>query len=180
MSTEPISTEALVERLFGSVLGMMDVYMVYVGDRLGFYRKLADGAAAPAELAAATGMDARYVREWLEQQAVTGFLQVEVHGDPDSWCYTLPAPYVEVFTDRDSLNYLAPFARMMVGVVRPLPAVLEAFRRGGGVRRDRRPHGRAQRQRTNVLLRRSDPPDGHREGGNGGGRRDLVAPGLGA
>jgi SAM-dependent methyltransferase len=45
----------------------------------------------------------------------------------------LPAPYVEVFTDADSLNYRAPFARMMVGVVRPLPAVLEAFRRGGGV-----------------------------------------------
>lgn len=35
MSTSPLSSEALVERLFGSVLGMMDVYMVYVGDRLG-------------------------------------------------------------------------------------------------------------------------------------------------
>ncbi|MGB8961022.1 MAG: methyltransferase domain-containing protein [Pseudonocardiaceae bacterium] len=133
MSAEPVSRDALVERLFGSVLGMMDVYMVYVGDRLGLYRRLAEGAVTPAELAAATGTDARYVREWLEQQAVTGFLQVEVHGEPDGWCYTLPAPYVEVFTDRDSLNYLAPFARMMVGVVRPLPAVLEAFRRGGGV-----------------------------------------------
>jgi len=60
-------------------------------------------------------------------------LQVDSHDDPEGRRFTLPAPYVEVFTDRDSLNYLAPFARMMVGVVRPLPAVLEAFRGGGGV-----------------------------------------------
>lgn len=133
MSTEPISAEALVERMFGSVLGMMDVYLVYLGDRLGFYRALADGGLSPAELAAKTGTDARYVREWLEQQAVTGILHVGGQKDPDRRQYTLPAPYVEVFTDRDSLNYLAPFARMMVGVVRPLPAVLEAFRSGGGV-----------------------------------------------
>ena len=74
MSTSTLSSEALVERLFGSVLGMMDVYMVYVGDRLGFYRALAAGAMTPAALAVKTGTDARYVREWLEQQAVTGIL----------------------------------------------------------------------------------------------------------
>lgn len=134
MTTEVMTPEGLVERLFGSVLGMMDVHMVYVGDRLGFYRALAGGSATAPELAAATATDARYVREWLEQQAVTGILDVDDSGDdPEGFRYTLPAPYVEVFTDRDSLNYLAPFARMMVGVVRPLPAVLEAFRTGGGV-----------------------------------------------
>ncbi|HJQ29150.1 MAG TPA: class I SAM-dependent methyltransferase, partial [Rubrobacter sp.] len=39
----------------------------------------------------------------------------------------------EVLIERDSLDHLAPFARMMVGMVRPLPAVMEAFRSGGGV-----------------------------------------------
>lgn len=133
VSTETVSRDALIERLFGAVLGMIDIYMIYIGDRLGFYRALADHGSTPAELAVTTGTDARYVREWLEQQAVTGIVHVAADGDPDGRRYVLPSAYAEVFTDRDSLNYFAPFARMMAGVVRPLPAVLDAFRRGGGV-----------------------------------------------
>ena len=127
--------ESLVGRLFEAVLGVNDLCMVYVGDRLGFYRVLADtGGATPAELAAATGTHERYVREWLEQQAVTGILEVD---DPaleaGARRYRIPEGHEEVLTERDSLDYLAPFARMMVGIVRPLPAVMEAFRSGGGV-----------------------------------------------
>lgn len=126
---------ALVERLFEAVLGMNDLYLVYIGDRLGFYQKLADtGGATSAELAANTGTHERYVREWLEQQAVTGILEVD---DPGSEAgarrYRIPNGHEEVLTERDSLDYLAPFARMMVGMMRPLPDVLEAFRSGGGV-----------------------------------------------
>ena len=40
---------------------------------------------------------------------------------------------MEASIRRDSLAYMAPFMRMMAGVVRPLPAVLDAFRSGGGV-----------------------------------------------
>ena len=129
------SRDALVERLFGAVLGMNDLYMVYVGDRLGFYRTLVNlGTATPAELSAAAGTHERYTREWLEQQAVTGILEVEDPGaEADTRRYLLPRGHEEVLTERDSLNYLAPLARLMVGIVRPVPAVLEAFRSGGGV-----------------------------------------------
>ena len=123
--------DELVERLFEAVLGMNDLYMVYIGDRLGFYRTIADtGKVTSAELAATTGTHERYVREWLEQQAVTGILEVEGKEDRR---YRIPDGHEEVLTERDSLDYLAPFARMMVGMVRPLPAVMEAFRSGGGV-----------------------------------------------
>jgi len=63
---------------------------------------------------------------------VTGILEVE---DPaaEARRYRIPDGHEEVLTERDNLNYLAPFARMMVGIVRPLPAVMEAFRSGGGV-----------------------------------------------
>lgn len=127
--------DVLVERLFQSVLGFNDLCMVYVGDRLGFYGTLADlGPATSDELATASDTHERYVREWLEQQAVTGILEVD---DPDLEAgarrYRIPDGHEEVLTERDSLNYLAPFARMMVGIARPLPAVMEAFRSGGGV-----------------------------------------------
>ena len=129
------AAQQLADRLFGAVLGLVDVHMVYVGDRLGFYAALAARPdATSAELAAATGTHERYVREWLEQQAVSAILAVDdVSAGPAARRYALASGHAEVLTDRDSLDYVAAFARMMVGLVRPLPAVLEAFRSGGGV-----------------------------------------------
>jgi SAM-dependent methyltransferase len=119
--------DALVERLFEAVLGFNDLHAVYLGDRLGLYRALADGADTPGEVAKATGTDERYVREWLEHQAVTGILEV------DDGRFRLPAGHDEVLLDRDSVDYMAAFARMMIGMAQPLPKVLEAFRTGEGV-----------------------------------------------
>ena len=67
------SPDALVGRLFEASIGMFEVMSVYLGDRLGLYRALRDGGpATTAELAARAGIDERYAREWLEQQAVAG------------------------------------------------------------------------------------------------------------
>ena len=126
--------DALVERLFAGVLGMIDIHALYVGDRLGLYRALAGGAATSEEVASAAGADERYVREWLEQQAVSGLLEVADDAeDPKARRYVLPPGHDEVVVDGTSPDCLAPFARMMVGMVRTLPDVLEAFRSGGGV-----------------------------------------------
>ena len=131
--TDPARRDALVERLFEAVLGFNDLYAVYLGDRLGLYAALRESAATSAEVAAATGCDERYVREWLEHQAVGGILEVDEGGDTGSRRYRIPAGHDEVLLDRDSVNYMAAFARMMVGMARPLPQVLAAFRSGDGV-----------------------------------------------
>src|ERR671914_1530195 len=127
--------EALVERLFGSAIGMMELLSIYVGERHGLYRALAEGGAATApELAAATATNERYAREWLEQQAVAGILEVEdERAEPEARRFRLPEGHDEVLLERDSLYYVAPFAQQMVSLARPLPAVLEAYRTGGGV-----------------------------------------------
>jgi 2-polyprenyl-3-methyl-5-hydroxy-6-metoxy-1,4-benzoquinol methylase len=105
-----------------------------MGDRLGLYEALADGKTAQAELAAATGTDRRYLREWLEQQAVTGLIEVDDASKPEhERRYRLPDGYAEVLVDRDDASYMAAFARMMAGLVRPLPRVIEAFRTGEGI-----------------------------------------------
>jgi 2-polyprenyl-3-methyl-5-hydroxy-6-metoxy-1,4-benzoquinol methylase len=119
--------DALVERLFEAVLGFNDLHAVYLGDRLGLYRAVADGASTPTEVAAATATDERYVREWLEHQAVAGILEAE------GGRFSLPPGHDEVLLDRDSVNYMAAFARMMVGIVQPLPELVDAFRSGAGV-----------------------------------------------
>ncbi|HEX2037131.1 MAG TPA: hypothetical protein VHS99_23375 [Chloroflexota bacterium] len=65
--------DALAGRLFQAMLGTMDLLSMYLGDRLGLYRALAEaGPASAAAVAARTGTHERDVREWLEQQAVTG------------------------------------------------------------------------------------------------------------
>jgi 2-polyprenyl-3-methyl-5-hydroxy-6-metoxy-1,4-benzoquinol methylase len=121
--------DALVERLFEAVLGFNDLYAIYIGDRLGLYAALAErGPSTPAELADATGTHERYVREWLEHQAVGSLLDVDDQGR-----FALPPGHDEVLLDKDSPAHMAAFARMMVGIVQPLPAVLDAFRTGGGV-----------------------------------------------
>lgn len=128
------SSDELAERLFGSLLGTIDVMAVYLGDRLGWYRSLVDdGPASAPELARRTGTHPRYAREWLEQQAVTGYLAVDVDGGPDERVFSIPEATAEVMTDRESLNHLAPFARMFAATGPTLPQLLDAYRTGGGV-----------------------------------------------
>ena len=127
--------DALVERLFGATVGAWDVLAVYVGDRLGLYRTLAErGAMTSGELAEAGGLNERYVREWLEQQASSAILDVDdARADSSARRYTLPAGHAEALTHDESLNCIAPIGQLLVACVKPIDAVLEAFRTGDGV-----------------------------------------------
>lgn len=126
--------DALVERVFGAMVGAMDLLSIYLGDRLGYYVALATGPLTSTELAARTGTHERYAREWLEQQAVTGILQVEDTGaDAAHRRFRLPAGHVEPLTDPDSLSIATSMAQIFAGCVKPLPQLLDAFRTGGGV-----------------------------------------------
>lgn len=126
--------DAFMGRLLGDLTGAFSIFSVYLGDQLGWYRALAGGPLTSAELAALTGTYERYAREWLEQQVVACILRVDGAGASSAARrFCLPAAHAEPLTDRDSLNYLAPLAQLLVGAVRPLPQVLEAYRQGGGV-----------------------------------------------
>ena len=89
--------DALVSRLFEAAIGTFDLFSVYLGERLGLYESLAaHGPSTAAELAERTRVHERYAREWLEQQAVTGLLDVvDVSAEPRR--YALPASHAEGF-----------------------------------------------------------------------------------
>jgi SAM-dependent methyltransferase len=149
--------DIFVERLLKSAAGVFDIFSIYIGDRLGLYRALAEhGALTSAALAARTATHERYAREWLEQQTVAGILVAE---NPDDQAadrrFRLPPGHAEALVDTDSLNYLAPLARLLVGATRPLEELLAAYRSGGGVPftsygRDLR-EGQADMNRTMFL-----------------------------
>jgi 2-polyprenyl-3-methyl-5-hydroxy-6-metoxy-1,4-benzoquinol methylase len=129
------SRDELVARLFGSALGALDLLCVYLGDRLGMYRALADlGPSTSAELASAAGVNERYAREWLEQQAMAGILEAVDPGASDTERrYALPAGHEEVLLEAGSLNHMAPMAQLVVACALPIHTVVEAFRTGEGV-----------------------------------------------
>lgn len=128
-TTTTVTAQQYADRLIGAALGTIEVISVYLGDRLGWYRALADGGpATPAELIARAGGAERYAREWLEQQAAYGILTAEPDGR-----FSLPPGPAEVLTDHHSLSYLAPLARMLSASAMQLPALLDAYRTGGGV-----------------------------------------------
>ncbi|HYT78934.1 MAG TPA: class I SAM-dependent methyltransferase [Actinomycetota bacterium] len=150
-------TNPLAQRLFRSAIATLDLYAVYLGDRLGLYRALAEGGLATSgELARRTGANERYVREWLEHQAVSGVLTVDdAATDALSRRYSLPSEHIEVLVDQDSLNYEAHKGIDIVRGARRLPELVEAFRTGSGVASlPWEPEGRAEfnRARFRQLL----------------------------
>lgn len=134
--TEERTTDDVADQVFRATLGAMELLSIYVGDRLGWYESLRqDGPATPAELAKHTGTAPRYAREWLEQQAVVGLLEVDDSGPERR--FSLPPASAEVLTDADSLSYLGPLGRMMAAVGPRLPELLDAYRTGDGVSWDK-------------------------------------------
>jgi len=126
--------DALAQRLFGATIGALDLLHVYVGDRLGLYKLLADGPLTSSEVARRCGIHERYAREWLEQQAVAGVLDVDDARAPaERRRFALSPGHAEVLVNEDSLSFLAPLSQGVVSLAQALPKVLAAFSGGGGV-----------------------------------------------
>ncbi|WP_411963765.1 SAM-dependent methyltransferase [Haloferax sp. YSMS24] len=135
MGGSPTRRDELVERITDATRGTLLLYTMYVGDELGLYEELAgDEVLTSVTLAERTGTDERYVREWLEQQAVAGVLDVEdERAAPTARRFSLPSALEAVLLDQESVHYMVQQAHLVVGGAQPLNDVVEAFRTGGGV-----------------------------------------------
>ncbi len=128
-------TEAFAGHLFESVLGAFDTLSVGLGDQLGLYDALHQhGPVTFPELARLTGIHPRYAREWLEQQTVASILAVDDATRPaDQRGYSVPVEHVPVLVDRDSLFFFRPILAAISAAAVQLPAIVDAYRTGGGV-----------------------------------------------
>lgn len=131
---EPVGpgTADVAARVLAASLGAQELAAVHAGERLGWYRALAqDGPCTPDELAARTATHPRYVREWLEHQASCGYVTLE------GGAFALTPGAAEVLTDVDSPDFLAPLGRMQAASMRVVDELHAAYRSGGGVSWDR-------------------------------------------
>ncbi len=122
--------EAFVNQVATDVGAAVGVALAAVGDQLGLYRAMADGQpVSAAELAARTGTQERYIREWLNNQAAGGYVTY----DPGEDAYTLPAEHAFVLADEQSPLALAGMFLSTTAAIDGRARVAERFRDGGGV-----------------------------------------------
>jgi 2-polyprenyl-3-methyl-5-hydroxy-6-metoxy-1,4-benzoquinol methylase len=120
----------LVNQAVGDFGSILTGALVVLGDRLDLYRKLA-AAAAPmtsAELAAEAGCAERYVREWLNGQAATGYVTYAGDGR-----YALSEEQATAFTDESSPACVVGGFELMLAATRAVDRLTETFRTGAGL-----------------------------------------------
>ena len=103
--------------------------MVVIGEKLGLYKALAGGPMSPAELAAKTGTDERYVREWLASQAAGGYISY----DEKTYKFSLSAEQAFTLANEDSPAYLPGAFELALGSLAAVPRIAESFRTGAGM-----------------------------------------------
>jgi 2-polyprenyl-3-methyl-5-hydroxy-6-metoxy-1,4-benzoquinol methylase len=75
MSIDEKKLNDLLGKVVGDVGAAMSAALVVIGDKLGLYKSMAkSGPVTPEELARATATTERYVREWLNAQAASGYV----------------------------------------------------------------------------------------------------------
>jgi SAM-dependent methyltransferase len=77
MAVDQDKMNAFLGKAVGDLGAAVSGVLVLIGDELGLYRALAAGRLTPAELAAKTGTHERYVREWLGNQAASGYIEYD-------------------------------------------------------------------------------------------------------
>ncbi len=140
--TEPTDTGleaqigAYADRIFQTGLAALEAVTISLGRELGLYGHLtAEGGTRPGDLAAAAGIDRRYAREWLEQQAAAGLIELTQPGaEADERRYGLSPAAQECLLRPDSLASVGPLIDLLPALVRVFPsALVDAFRTGRGI-----------------------------------------------
>lgn len=122
--------QAFLGRVVGDFGAALSMPLAYIGSKLGLYRALAEiGPATPAELAAHTGTVERYVREWLINQAASGYVEY----DPATARYSMSPEQALALTDETSPAYVGGGFYVVKAMSRAVERIEEAFRSGGGM-----------------------------------------------
>ena len=75
---DPDKLGAFMQQVVGDMGAAVHATLVLIGDKLGLYRAMSGaGPLTPAELAAKTKTAERYIREWLNANAASGYVKYD-------------------------------------------------------------------------------------------------------
>ena len=127
---DPAITQAFMGRVLGDSSACMVTAMAALGDRLGLFKALAThGPSTADEVAAQSGTQPRYVREWLGGMAAAGYIRYE----PASEQFSLPAEHAAVLAEEGGPFFVGAAFQLTMPKLQQYDRVAEAFRSGGGV-----------------------------------------------
>ena len=133
MTTAALDTqkaEAFAENLLGVINGGCLSLMTSIGHRTGLFDTMSTLAPSTSEqIAAAAGLNERYVREWLGAVTLGGFVEY----DADGGLYSLPPEHAACLTRANAADNMAVFAQYIAVMGEVEDKIVDCFRNGGGV-----------------------------------------------
>ncbi len=135
-SHDPAKTEAFAGRLLSALNDATLCLMVSVGHRTGLFDAMHGmRPAASGKIAAAAGLNERYVREWLGAMVTGGVVEY----DATRRVYWLPPEHAASLVRVAAADNMAVFAQYIAVLGAVEDEVVECFRNGGGVPYERFP-----------------------------------------
>jgi SAM-dependent methyltransferase len=127
---DPGKLEAFIGKVVTDFGAALSSSLVYIGQKLGLYKALADGGAmTPEELATRTETQERYVREWLINQATGGYVEY----DAATGRFHLTPEQKVALTDEDSPFFVGGGFYVVKAMANATPRIADAFKQGGGI-----------------------------------------------
>ncbi|MEK7855898.1 MAG: SAM-dependent methyltransferase, partial [Acidobacteriota bacterium] len=130
MSIDEQKLNELLGRFVGDLGATLHAGSIVIGEKLGLYKAMAspgERVTAP-ELAKRTGTNERYVREWLNAQAASGYVEYDAAADS----YFMTDEQAFVMTNEDHPAYLPGAFILATSALRAVPELTERFKTGDG------------------------------------------------
>ena len=121
--------EQMAGKVVGDVAGAISLFMAYLGDQAGVFEAL-DGAGrlSVAELALRTGLNPKYLHEWLGSVSAAGY--VTFH--PEDETFSLAPEQALVFTREGQPACMQGFIQSVISQAEMHREAVETFRSGSG------------------------------------------------
>jgi 2-polyprenyl-3-methyl-5-hydroxy-6-metoxy-1,4-benzoquinol methylase len=119
----------LIGKVIGDVAGAMGMFMAYLGDQAGVFAALDGmGRVTVDELAAKTGLNAKYLHEWLGSVSAAGY--VNYHAGDET--FSIDPEQALVFTREGQPACMQGFFEVLMSQFASQEAAIETFKSGKG------------------------------------------------
>src|SRR5215471_16429685 len=122
--------DALLGKIVGDLGAALSVNLTHIGDRLGIFKEMErSGPVTSEELAIRMELSERYIREWLLNQAASGYVEY----DPETKKYRLPEEQAAALADEESPFFVAGGFQIISAMSRASDRIVDNFRSGNGM-----------------------------------------------
>ena len=112
------------DKVFTDMAGAMGAGLGYLGTKTGLFRTMAEqGPMRLEQVVRESGLQPRYVEEWLKGMACTGYLNY----DPDAETYELPGEHAYLLASDGTDHFVGGMFAWVPFLMRVAPRVAEAF-----------------------------------------------------